>query len=475
MDDWFQVDPRGIFLWRRLLGCILLLDLSLRGNDLEAHYSDHGVLPRDYFVDLLGGPAPWLKNFRISGQYLWSVLFLDGSKEWALGTFVAAALGAVLLISGRLPRLASWIAWIFLTSIQSRNPLINSGGDTLLRLMLFWSILQPSQRGPDGPTTMWAKIPSLGLLCQIVVVYGVTAWLKFGDAWVYRGYAIRDALEIQAFARPLAGWLLDQPRILPTLTRLTWCLEAVIPLLIFGWPSKSRARIIAFVLIVGLQLGIACVLDVGLFQPIAIIAAVPILPKALWDFLETGGSWTRVFFRPIPPPAAMVEVEPQDEAKSDHTMGFRRLLVIGERIGTGLSHVLSATALVLVMTRQVDALFPSRSLIPRPLRIAGEVLRLDQYWGMFAPSPPRAEQGTFSYEGDVPYKPGIAFDATGKATEPLFRAFLSDRWRKLYLNLTHDGFKAVRPALKGYLLHAGRDVDVIFTGRDGRVVRVTAK
>lgn len=468
-DHWLLVDPRGICVWRRLLGCLVLLDLLGRWPDLEAHYTDQGVLPRALFVDHRGAAAPWLQNFRISGQYLWSMLFLDGSKEWASGVFAAAAMGAVLLVSGRVPRFASFVVWFFLTSIQARNSLINSGGDTLLRVMLFWSVLLPCSRNSAGWKSRGAWVASLGLVCQIAVVYAVTAWLKVGEAWLYGGHAIRDALQIEAFARPSAAWLLDRPEILPFVTRCTWGFEAAIPLFVLISPAWPAARTVAFCLIVGLHLGIASFLNIGLFQPIAIVSALPLLPSSWWDGWEAAGPCQRLFFPSLSAGGVAEEGGARSRTARFAVPGFLLL----RRAMALLSLMMSATALMLVMTRQVDAIVPRQRLIPQPLMVAGEILRLDQYWGMFAPYPSRSEQGDFSHEGESPHDPGITFDADGKATEPLSGAFRSDRWRKLYLNLSHDQFKAIRPGLGRYLYRGNRVGRVIFTGRDGRVVVVT--
>ena len=43
----FSIDLRSLAAFRMALGVLLLADLVMRAQDLSAHYTDWGVLPRD--------------------------------------------------------------------------------------------------------------------------------------------------------------------------------------------------------------------------------------------------------------------------------------------------------------------------------------------------------------------------------------------------------------------------------------------
>jgi hypothetical protein len=109
---------------------------------------------------------------------------------------------------------------------------------------------------------------------------------------------------------------------------------------------------------------------------------------------------------------------------------------------------------------------------PKPALALAEVLRLEQYWGMFAPKPPAEEQGVFQFLGEVPEHPGMTLDSQGVPMPHPSSAFRNDHWRKLYLNLTHDTFADVRPSLGNFLYASGVKGKVIFrrNGKDDQLI-----
>lgn len=59
------------------------------------------------------------------------------------GLFALAAACAVALLVGWRTRLAALGCWLLLSSLQVRQPLIYIGGDSILRLLLFWGLFLP--------------------------------------------------------------------------------------------------------------------------------------------------------------------------------------------------------------------------------------------------------------------------------------------------------------------------------------------
>ena len=127
----FTLDLRALAMLRIGLGVLLLIDLYTRANDLEAHYSNSGVLPLPVLF-----------------EHTWNDFFFSfhtGSGLWQVQAlfFVVAAFFAVFLIIGFKTRLATVVSWAFLLSLQNRNPMILQGGDDLVRMLLFWGIFLP--------------------------------------------------------------------------------------------------------------------------------------------------------------------------------------------------------------------------------------------------------------------------------------------------------------------------------------------
>ena len=84
----FSLDLRSLALFRIALGTVLLLSLIALLPDIDAFYTDGGVLPRDALINQFGNP--WTISVHLmSGQ--WSV---------QLGLFLIAIGFAVGVIAG---------------------------------------------------------------------------------------------------------------------------------------------------------------------------------------------------------------------------------------------------------------------------------------------------------------------------------------------------------------------------------------
>lgn len=127
----FTVDLRALALMRIWVAGIILIDLAIRATDLEAHYSNMGVLPLHVLHQHL-----WLPQF-------FSFHTLSGLWQFQLILFALAALCALCLLLGYKTRIATVLSWLLLLSLQNRNPLVIQGGDHLLRMLLFWGMFLP--------------------------------------------------------------------------------------------------------------------------------------------------------------------------------------------------------------------------------------------------------------------------------------------------------------------------------------------
>ena len=129
------LDFRSLALVRILLGFCIVIDLVVRASDLRAHYTDEGVLPRGALLgDLLH--SRWYYSFHyISGEPIFQGLL-----------FLLAGVVAVGLILGFRTRLCAIASWLLLVSLHARNPMVLNGGDTLLKMLLFWAMFLPLGR-----------------------------------------------------------------------------------------------------------------------------------------------------------------------------------------------------------------------------------------------------------------------------------------------------------------------------------------
>lgn len=105
----FSIDTRSLALFRMGIALVLLWDLVDRSQDLVAHYTDFGVLPRDVAISSL--LAPWNISFHL----------ISGNWQIQLLLFVVAAFFALTLLIGYKTRLSTILSWLLLSSLHNRN------------------------------------------------------------------------------------------------------------------------------------------------------------------------------------------------------------------------------------------------------------------------------------------------------------------------------------------------------------------
>ncbi|HEX5271397.1 MAG TPA: HTTM domain-containing protein [Gemmataceae bacterium] len=419
--EWFGLDLRSLAVFRIGLGLLLLADLVGRAGDLGAHYTDEGVLPRSAIT---------------TPRYV-SLHMLDGSADFQGALFVLAGLCAVALLVGWWTRTATAASWFLLMSLHARNPMILQGGDTLLRLLLFWGLFLPlgarwsldaRRRGGASPGGAAVSVGSAALVLQLCFVYWFSAALKSDPAWRSEGTAVYYALSLDQFATPLGRSLLGFPGLLRALTFATLALEAVGPALLFVPFQTVRIRlavVVGFLLfhLVGLRL---C-LELGPFPWVCAVAWLALLPGRFWDRLAS------LFRRPQLP--------------ADPLPSASRLL-----------NVLAASFLVYVFLwnlRTTDSRLWGRVLPARAGFIA-TTFGIDQEWNMFAPCPLK-DGGWHVVQGDRPDGSVVDLLRDGapvcwEQPELVSATYPNERWRKYLINLWARDNVAHRPLYARYLL-----------------------
>ncbi|WP_052694945.1 HTTM domain-containing protein [Hymenobacter sp. AT01-02] len=175
----FVLDLRALALLRAAVAAVLLLDIGIRATDLEAHYSNLGVLPLGALYE-----HGW-------NQYSFSLHNSSGLWQVQAILFLIAAGLAVALLVGYHTRLVTALSWILLVSVQNRNPLISQGGDDLLRMLLFWGFFLPwgrvysvdSKKQPKPEQLTYFSAATIAYIVQLALVYWCTALLKSSPEW----------------------------------------------------------------------------------------------------------------------------------------------------------------------------------------------------------------------------------------------------------------------------------------------------
>jgi hypothetical protein len=281
----FAIDLRSLALFRICIGLVLLADLLSRGADIQAHYSDLGVLPRE---------ALW-QLFLLS-EWHWSVHAWTGSVAGQTVLFAVAALCAVALILGYRTRLALVLSWLLLASLHARNPILQYGGDHLLRMLLFWSLFLPlgcywsidRLRGvvPQGPPGRHLSMASAAILVQMFLLYFISGLFKRNEIW-QGGEGMYRALSSDMFSKPLAHYLLEFPGLLEQISHAIPWLQLLVPFLLFVPWATVWFRALAVLLLAAFHVAIELLLSTGIFQYVALSGLLLFLPSEFWDRLST--------------------------------------------------------------------------------------------------------------------------------------------------------------------------------------------
>lgn len=347
------LDMRSLAVWRVAAGLLILIDLAWRAFDLEAFYTDRGVLPRSLLSAL---PSSFHPNLSLHA--------LSGDARWQLLLFGVAGLCAIGLILGWRTRLMVFLSWALLTSLHARNPLALYRGDAVLRLMLFWSMWLPlgavasldQRQGRQVKQLGGGALPAIAALVQLSLLYWVSLLHKRGDSWGQEGLAVYYALHLDDFVTPLGAWIREQLALTRALTWGTLAIEFLAPLLLWSPWRPQLMRSLAIALGFGLHVGLLLTMRLDLFMWIMLAVWLMFVPSTWWD---------RLLARRPPMPEA--PLAPMRFARGQQALILALLLMCGiwaYREASPQGRWTQAEALML------------------PLGLA-------QRWSMFAPDPSR--------------------------------------------------------------------------------------
>jgi len=458
---WFEsrygLDLRSLALFRLALGYMLLYDLGSRALDLRAHYTDVGILTRERLV---GG---W-------GQKLfYSLHTFGGDTVSQTALFSVAAVFAAMFFVGYRTRLAAFLSWVLVCSLQGRNYIVLQGGDDMLRVMLFWAMFTPlgarfsvdavladrlwaKQRlahAPDAPVLsrrLPRRVLSLAttvLVLQLLTVYFVSAALKTGPTWHQDGSAIHLALHHHAFVTRIGRLVAQLPvQILQGMTWQVWWLECLGPLLFFVPWGTFWWRTVQAALFISFHFGLFLTMELGHFPWVAMGCWLVVLPSWFWD-------------RPLLLLTQKIDIRSR---LREWATWFQALVIKNERwLGEPLrlprvGASLLGSALLLVLASYAG--YGSAYAMQHRGQVNGErfepllMLRLHANWGMFAPNPPNTSGWLVSVakqrngnEIDV-WNDGQA--VTFEEPELPNTTYKRERWRKFGDNILSGGHAAIR-------------------------------
>jgi hypothetical protein len=250
--------------------------------------------------------------------------------------------------------------------------------------------------------------------------------------------------------------LYPHPELLRGLTRATWYLELLLPFMLLLPVGVRWWRLLFVGLTLGFHLGISFTLFVGLFWLINMVSTLGLLPPVALDWL------TR---RAGPPAARLQSWRPPRlpwpapwrlhiEVRAELSAGSIRLL-------RGVREALVAVVLAYVCWWNLDSFGGPRWLMGDSLRWFGYLFRVDQHWGMFAPTVFK-DDGWYILEGRTTDGRLLDMNRGGQPVRyakpaSVVALFRNDRWRKYSENYLFVDNAWLRPYYCNYLLRIWHD------------------
>ena len=279
----YYADLRSLALMRVMAGLIFCYDMVTRSFDLEAFYSDFGVMPRGVLLD----------NF--IGTYNFSLFFLSGNQFFTGMIFFFAVLIGLAFTFGYKTRVATILAWLILVSLTNRNPFVINGGDIVLRVLFFWMIFLPIQArySVDAALTKekskeneYFSMSSIALLAQVGMIYLFTVLLKDSPQWRTDFTATYYALELDAFTTQFGHWLSQFYAYLKPATVCVLAIEILGPLALLIPYKDGRFRLLGLLFLIGMHIGFEASMRLGFFPYVDMTILVGCLPKEFWSYLS---------------------------------------------------------------------------------------------------------------------------------------------------------------------------------------------
>jgi hypothetical protein len=395
-DRLLGIDARSLALFRIGLGLVLLAELAERARHLTAFYTDQGLTPRSLLVS--GMQSPWSFSLHLaSGAFFFQALL-----------FLVALVAALALLLGYQTRLATFASWLLLISLFVRNPDLQSSGDILLSLLLFWGLFLPlglewsvdrarAANRAELPGRV-LSVASAALLLQAAMVYVFTWWLKSGDPW-RDGSAVWHALNWDQGTTALGRAMLQFPELLQLATHGVMAFEIVGPLLLFVPFYTPRIRLVIVPLFWLMHLSFALMMTLFTFPFVSIVSLVPFLPARFWGLLSKLSRWA---------PLGRLGATLRGSAASPLHFGLppKPLQWRVPLAAQALAGVLLLYAIVWNLAGVLN--------FAAPFQGVARFLQIHQHWAMFAPYP-RLDDGWFVIPGQL---------ASGEEVD-LFRAVIS--------------------------------------------------
>jgi predicted DCC family thiol-disulfide oxidoreductase YuxK len=301
LTEFASADPRTLGLFRVLFGVFLLVDWYRRLPDYVLFLTNDGILPAHASIS------------RPMSPYLFSVFHIARTPhEVALALALTGVVYTLYLVGYR-TKLMQVLVLLLVTSLHSRNILLENGGDVVANLLAMWTLFLPvgkrfsvdalresldarkekrpdelnDGRTPRGTTTPTVSLAYAAAILNCAFIYYFNAIHKDGIPWK-TGTTVHYVLWSDRLIQPLGIWVrgLLPPSGVFGLTVGTLVIESSIAALLFSPIWIRPCRRVAALLIIALHCGLQTVGHFGLFAFVMMLHAPLFLGREDWEALE---------------------------------------------------------------------------------------------------------------------------------------------------------------------------------------------
>jgi predicted DCC family thiol-disulfide oxidoreductase YuxK len=301
---YLRLDPRSLALGRIVLGLVLLVDLARRVPWIRDLYSNLGLIPNH--TVLWRPPFPRIFSFFFMASL---------PEETSLWFWIAFACFFCFCIGYR-TRLFHALSFLMTVSLHNRILAAENWGGVAIAVLMVWTFFLPlgrrysvdairaslRARPDETPAELAAGVPppdtrqttslaALALLLQIATIYFFNYIQKTGPTWRH-GDAVHYVLWQERIVTVVGLWIREHlpDYVARAMTFGTLIVEGAAPILILAPIFWRWTRFLAVLLLLGLHVSIAMMVNLGIFS-FAMIAFEP--------FLLTDAQW-RLFARLVP-------------------------------------------------------------------------------------------------------------------------------------------------------------------------------
>ncbi len=299
VQHYATVDPRSVGVCRILLGALLFADVARRYRDLDSYYTNLGWLTNHFSL------------YRPMSSYVFSIYHAFSTPGEVRVLFFFHCLVNLAFLVGYRTRLSQLLAIVLLTSLNSRNIIIENGGFVMLTLLAIWTwVLPMGQRfsvdawlrswrarrertladlndrsRPRAPVSPIASLAVTAVILQWTINYFLNTVHKSGATW-HNGTAVYYFVHQARLLHPFGVWMRDHLplEVFELMTHGTLLVEGTIAFLWVSPLFTKAARMVAWVLGIGLHLGILVFATLGPFVWVMMIPYAMFIPREVWEW-----------------------------------------------------------------------------------------------------------------------------------------------------------------------------------------------